>query len=161
MSIAIAVVSVAVHVNVGKFLVFQMSLGLFTLMDISSNKDSTPSHSPQCFAYFFFRILLFLGCTPSSRNVVAVLYLQVRSGSQSPASNGQQEEEKKQLLPVEAIAVLGLGVLFASEFVCLYVCVSLYLALSYLGDDRRLSRPCPTQPTSPADSMSVWLWLWL
>lgn len=30
----------AVHVNVGKFLVFQMSLGHFTLMDITSNNDS-------------------------------------------------------------------------------------------------------------------------
>lgn len=66
-------VAAAVHVNVGKFLVFQMSLGHFTLMDITSNNDS-PTGLPLPFPTLPC-LLLFLALAQFPATLTAMLLL--------------------------------------------------------------------------------------
>lgn len=63
----------AVHVNVGKFLVFQMSLGHFTLMDITSNNDSPTGLPLLCSSLPCLLLLLALAQFPATLTAMLLL----------------------------------------------------------------------------------------
>lgn len=107
------------------------------------------------FFFFALRILLFLGCTPTSRNVVAVLYLPCPAGP--PSAGGGRAEQLccswRPLLCWDLVFCLPQSLplfvvrlrLSSSLSICLWVIWTM------TGD-------CldPAQPG--LDSMSVWLW---